>query len=110
MLELKLDRGAQGAGGKQAAVAEAHRAVDHRKREIAAEARVLQSVVHDDQAGAASEGEHGAGRPVARHDGMGDARQQQRLVAGLGRAMAALVDQMGRDVATTRRVLGQTAD
>ena len=80
-------------------------AIDDGEREIAAKAGVLQPVVHHDQAGAAGERQHGSGRTVARHHGLGDARQQQRLVAGFGGAMAALIDEMGAAVGAQRAAI-----
>ena len=105
MLELQVDGRAQGTGRQQPAIAEADGPVDDGEREIAAKARILQSVIHHDQAGAAGEREHGPGRTVARHHRLGDARQQQRLVAGFGGAMAALVDKMGAAVGAERAAI-----
>ncbi len=49
--------------------------------------RVLKSVVHHDDAGAAKPRGLCAGDAVARHDGGGKAGEKERLVADVGGAM-----------------------
>ena len=49
-IELRLERRAQRAGRKHAAVADAAGAVDHQDREVLRKRRILESVVHHDDA------------------------------------------------------------
>ena len=81
--KLRLERRAQGPGGKDATVADAARAVHHQNGQVLGERWVLKAVVHDHDAGAACTREIRAQDAVARHDRRRKACQQQRLVADL---------------------------
>ena len=87
--EAGRERRAQRARRKHLAVADAAAAVDHQDREVLVQPRTLEAVVHHDRAGAGRARGVRAGDAVARHDGGREPRQQQRLVADLGRAMRA---------------------
>ena len=91
-LKLRVERRAQRPGREHAAIADAAAAVDHGHGEILGERAVLQAVVHDDDAGALRLRQRGAGDAVARDDGRRRAREQQRLVADLGRAVRVRLD------------------
>ena len=82
-IELRVERRAQGAGRKDATIADAAAAVDDRDGQVLHQRRILQAVIHDDDAGALRFRQRRAGDAVARNDRGRHARQQQRLVADL---------------------------
>ena len=91
-LELSAQRRPQRAGRDHLAVADAAPGVDHQHREILGQRRILKPVIHDDDAGAGGDCEARAGNARSRHHGRRRARQQQRLVADLGRTMPGGID------------------
>ena len=92
-VELRFERRAQRAGRKHLAVADAARGrrPPGSKDPWRAPGFWKPSSMTID-AGAGRARRVGAGDAVARHDGRRDARQQQRLVADVGRAMARRID------------------
>ncbi len=75
-----------------APIADAAAAVDDEYSQVFDEGRVLKSVVHHDDAGAAHPRGLRALEAVARDDGRREPRQQQRLVTDLGGGMDRRVD------------------
>jgi hypothetical protein len=53
---------------------------------------ILKAVIHDDDAGAAEPRRLRAGDAVPRHDGRGEAGEEERLVADIGGAMDRRID------------------
>ena len=82
--DLDFERCPQRAGRNDAAVADAAAAVDQKDGKILYQRRILEAVVHDDDAGAGGSRHAGAGDAVAGDDGGRKARQHQRLVADIG--------------------------
>ena len=90
--DLDLERRPQRACRNDAAVADAAAAVDQKDGEVLDQRRILESVVHDDDAGAGGARQAGAGDAVAGDDGRRKPRQHQRLVADVGRVMKRRID------------------
>ena len=90
---LRRKRRPQRSARQAEPVADPRLAVDDGERQILAQRRVLQAVVHDDDAGAARSAEARAGGPVARDHGRRHPGEEQRLVADIGRAVPGRVDQ-----------------
>ena len=88
--ELRIERRPQRTGRYDPAVADAAPGVDHEHREVLGERRIVEPIVHDDDARAGGDG--GALDAVPRHDGRRRAREQERLVAHVVRAMARRID------------------
>ena len=91
-IELRAERRAQRPGRNDPAVADAAPGIDHQHGKILGQRRVLEAVVHDDDAGAGRDRRLRALHAVARNDGRRGARQQQRLVADVGGAMLRRID------------------
>jgi hypothetical protein len=85
-------RRAQRPGRHRPPVAEARLAIDHDEAQRLGERGVLQPVVHDDAVRALGGGEARARDAIARDDGGRDAREQERLVAGVGGGVARGID------------------
>ena len=84
--------------------------VDDQHGEILGERRILEAVVHDDDARARCASQPRARDAVARDDGRRDAREQQRLVADIGRRMcAAGRPRPARQAVRHSRASGRTA-
>ena len=90
--KLRRQRRAQGTGGKHAAIAEAAVAVDHDQRGILGDRGILETVVHQDHAGALRARQRDAVDAIARDHHRNRPRQHQRLVADIGRDMARGID------------------
>ena len=95
--ELRVERRPQRPGGKHPAVADAAPAVDHRDREILGQRRILQAVVHDDDAGAGSS--RGLARP---RRGRAPRRSARRAPAAAARRRLPRRDRHGRRPASAR--------
>ena len=93
--EAAQQAAAQGPGGQHPAVTDAAPGVDDEHREILFERRILESVIHDDDAGAGSDCKSRARDAVTRDDGGCPAREQKRLVADLRRAVPRRIDLRG---------------
>ena len=92
---LRGERRAQRSRRQAQAVADSDRAVDHRDGEVLDQGRVLQPVIHDDDAGAAAGAQRGAGWAVARDDRRKGAGEQQGLVADVSGRMHLRIDADG---------------
>jgi len=90
--KLRAQRRPQGTGRDHPAVADAAPGVDDDHGCVLGERGILEAVIHDDHAAAGNDGGRGALDPRARHDGRGDAGQEQRLVPDLARAVALRID------------------
>ena len=95
MAQLGTQRGTHGPGRDHAAIANAAGAVDNHDGKIFDQRRVLKSVVHHDGRSAGGARHLRPGDTVMRDDGRCKPRQQQRLVAHLGRTVARRVHAQG---------------
>jgi hypothetical protein len=82
--ELCGQRRAQRSSGKYASVTDAAPPVDYAKREILCQRRILQSIIHDDEAGALRVRKRCTGDAIPCDDGRRHTRDQKRLVANFG--------------------------
>src|SRR5207244_8690581 len=89
--ELRLEWRAQRPSGDDLPVAGTAPAVDHQHRKILEKRGIVEAVVHDDDARVTRDA--GAFDAIARHDGRRGARQRQRLVTHLARAMPRRINQ-----------------
>ena len=92
LLELRVERGAQRPRGNAQAVSDANGAVHHGDGEILLQRRVLQSVIHDENARAGLDRQPRACNAIGAHHSRRDARQKQRLVADVRRAVPRRID------------------
>ena len=88
----RRERRPQRTGGDDPAIADAAPGIDDEQRKVLGKRRILKAVVHDDDARPAGDRHPRALDAVARHDGRRHARQQQRLVAHVERAMPRRID------------------
>src|SRR5262249_57158649 len=89
--ELRIERRPQRTGRYDPAVADAAPGVDHEQRKVLGERGIVKPIIHDDDARAGGYGS--ALDAVPRHDGRRRAREQERLVAHVVRALARRIDQ-----------------
>jgi hypothetical protein len=90
--QLRLQRRTQGAGGKHKAIAEPTITVDHDQRSILRDRRILETIVHQDHAGALRPCQRHAVDAVARHRNRQVGSKHQGLVANVSGAVARRID------------------